>query len=69
MVADSLTSVLDMYGEKQAVVVDGREVNGRDTRRMLDLEERYMQCMHYTCHRRDVWDVGLSMTKLLEEYF
>jgi hypothetical protein len=30
-------------------------------------EAQYMHWMHEMCDRRDVWDVGLSMTKVLEE--
>ncbi|KAH6711724.1 hypothetical protein BKA61DRAFT_611480 [Leptodontidium sp. MPI-SDFR-AT-0119] len=32
-------------------------------------EDQYMQWMHQICDRRDVWDVGLSMTKVLEEIY
>lgn len=66
VVVESVTSALKMYGEgdMEAPAIS-RNVEGAGGL----LEEKYMQWMHRICDRRDVWDVGLSMTKILEEYF
>lgn len=66
VVVESVMSALNMYGEIR-LHVDVTSTSLVEASGIL--EERYMQWMHQICDRRDVWDVGLSMTKILEEYF
>lgn len=55
VVIEGVTSALRLYSDVSSDGASGQ------------LEDQYIHWMHQICDRRDVWDVGHSMTKILEE--
>jgi hypothetical protein len=64
-IIEGVISALRLYGENSSVLSIATDSEAEYNQ----WEERYLQWMHQICDRRDVWDVGLSMTKVLEEIY
>jgi hypothetical protein len=56
-------SALQLYGDNPSMA----SLSTDPDKAADQWEAQYMHWMHEMCDRRDVWDVGLSMTKVLEE--
>ncbi|KAH8599092.1 hypothetical protein B0O99DRAFT_669084 [Bisporella sp. PMI_857] len=63
-VVEAVVSALGVYGESSFMSSDV------DVEKMADeWEDQYMHWIHQICDRRDVWDVGIVMTRVLEEIY
>ncbi|KAH6662353.1 hypothetical protein B0J14DRAFT_287961 [Halenospora varia] len=64
-VIEGVVSALRIYSNSQSI----SSLSSDAQEAVEHLEDQYMQWMHQICDRRDVWDVGQSMTKVLEEIY
>lgn len=64
-VIEGVISALQLYGDNP--LISSIPTNPEEASDQW--EDQYMQWMQQMCDRRDVWDVGFSMTKVLEEIY